>query len=141
MPAKEKLVRWMELLLESPKTRYRFGEKVTVRLVALNNSYEAVTLERKQLVGPNPVPSESKGAPMPVSVEPSFSKNTQNEIKLNPFCFYGRERSFESLPAGKTTFYGYLLKRPSDSMLPQRPGKPEDLDVSAKPLVIEVMRE
>jgi hypothetical protein len=131
----------MELILESEKKVWKHGEKVMVRLVALNDTYEAVTLERKQLIGPNPVPSEATGAPMPVSVEPSFAKNTQNEIKLNPFCFYGRQRTYEALPAGKTTFYAYYLKRPSSSLLPQRPGKPEDLDVAAKPLVIEVMRE
>lgn len=131
----------MELILESEKKEYRSGEKVTVRLVALNNAYEAVTLERKQLIGPNPVPSEATGAPMPVSVEPAFSPNTQNEIRLNPFCFYGRQRSFDGLPAGKTTFYAYYLKRPSGSLLPQHPGKTEDLEVSAKPLVIEVRRE
>lgn len=131
----------MELTLESEKKVWKHGEKVTVRLLALNDTYEAVTLERKQLIGPNPVPGEATGAPMPVSVEPSFSQNTQNEIRLNPFCFYGRQRTFESLPAGKTTFHAYYLKRPSSSLLPQRPGKPEDLDVSAMPLVIEVRRE
>jgi len=131
----------MELLLESEKKVWKHGEKVIVRLVALNNAYEAVTLERKQLIGPNPVPSEATGTPMPVSVEPAFSKNTQNEIKLNPFCFYGRQRTYEGLSAGKTTFYAYYLKRPSASLLPQRPGKPEDLEVSAKPLVIEVLRK
>jgi hypothetical protein len=111
----------MKLVLDVEQATDGQGATLTVRLMALNDSYEAVTLDRRLLIGPNVVPEHLGGAPLPVSREPSFSKREQNEVVLNPWCFYGRQRTFDGLPAGHVTIYAYLLERPTDSLLPDRP--------------------
>ncbi|MBE0480412.1 MAG: hypothetical protein IBX68_05475 [Dehalococcoidia bacterium] len=126
----------MRLLIETEKPAYSSGEPVTVRLLVLNDSYEPVSLDRRLLVGPNPVPEGRP--PFPVSIEPSFSREEQNLIMLNPWCFYGRQRTFDSLPPGKTTVYAYLLRRPTDSLLPGEPGERDALLSAAEPLIVEV---
>jgi hypothetical protein len=111
----------MELILNVEQATDGQGATLTVRLMALNDSYEAVTLDRRLLIGPNVVPEHLAGASLPVSREPSFSKREQNEVVLNPWCFYGRQRTFDGLPAGRVTIYAYLLEQPTDSLLPDRP--------------------
>jgi hypothetical protein len=128
----------MDLFLEVEKDKFGTAETVTVRLLVLNNSYEPAALDRRLLVGPNPVPERSAGAPFPVSVEPALPREEQNLIMLNPWCFYGRQRTFDGFPPGRMTFYGYLLRHTSDLLLPERPGEPEALLVSAEPLVVTI---
>ena len=114
----------MELLLEVDQAPAAEGTTLTVRLTALNDAYEAVTLDRRLLIGPNVVPEQRGGSPMPVSREPGVSKDEQNVIVLNPWCFYGRQRTFDGLPSGRVTVYAYLLEQPTDSLLPDRPALP-----------------
>src|SRR5215813_8243919 len=128
----------MKLFLEVEKDHGGAAKTVTVRLLAVNDSYEPVALDRRLLVGPNAVPERSAGAPFPVSVEPALSREEQNVIMLNPCCLYGRQRPFDGFPSGRVTFHGYLLRQSSDSLLPEKPGKPEALLVSAEPLVVTI---
>jgi hypothetical protein len=127
----------MKLLLRAEKRTWSTGDEVAVQLVAINDSYEAVALDKRLLVGPNPVPARLEGIPFPVSLEPAFPKEEQNVVMLNPWCFYGRERSWK-LPAGRTTFHAYLLRRPVDGLPPEGPKDPEALAVAAEPLVLTV---
>ncbi|RLC93927.1 MAG: hypothetical protein DRI40_08130 [Chloroflexi bacterium] len=127
----------MKLVLRAEKRTWSAGEEVAVQLIAINDSYEAVALDRRLLVGPNPVPAKLEGIPFPVSVEPAFSREEQNVVMLNPWCFYGRER-FWKFPAGRVTFYGYLLRRPVEGMPPEGPKDYEALAVAAEPLVLRV---
>ncbi|HEX3044925.1 MAG TPA: hypothetical protein VHY08_09220 [Bacillota bacterium] len=128
----------MVLFLEAEKDKFGIGETITVSLLALNNSYEPVALDRRLLVGPNPIPECLVGAPFPVSVEPAFHQEEQNLIMLNPWCFYGRRRTFDSFPPGRVTFYSYLLRHASELLLPEKPGESEALFVSAEPLEVTV---
>lgn len=127
----------MELLLELA-TDPRSTEPVTVRLLALNDSYEPTALDRRLLVGPNPVPDRPAGPPFPISVEPALPLEEENLVMLSPWCFYGRQRTFDRLPPGRVSFYGYLLRKASDLLLPERPKEPEALLVAAAPLAITV---
>ena len=111
----------MKLTLEADKREWRAGEAVTVRLVAYNEAYEPVELDRRLLVGPNPVPERAGGPPVPVSLEPAARRKEQNQVLLNPWCLYGRQRVFDSFPAGKVTVYGYLLRRDSGTPTPKGP--------------------
>ena len=128
----------MELFLEIEKETFGAAEKVSVSVLVLNDSYEPVAIDRRLLVGPNPVPERSAGIPFPVSVEPALPREEQNLITLNPFCFYGRQRLFDGFPPGRVTFYGYLLRHPSEVLLPEKPGEPEALFLSAGPLVVTI---
>jgi len=127
----------MKLLLRAQRRRWSTDEEVVVQLLAINDSYEAVNLDKRLLVGPNPVPARSSGIPFPVSLEPTFATEEQNVVVLNPWCFYGRERSWK-LPAGRSTFYGYLLHRPVDALLPDGPGDRKALALEAEPLELRV---
>ena len=128
----------MELCLEMKKDKSETAGIVTVNLLVLNNSYEPVTIDRRLLVGPNPVLEHASGIPFPVSVEPSLTREEENMVTLNPWCIYGRQRTFDSLPQGRATFYGYLLRYPLDALLPERPGEPEALLISAEPLIVSI---
>ena len=128
----------MELVLETEKHVWRVGETVTVRLLVLNNSYTPAAVDRRLLVGPNPVPDSPRGAPFPVSVEPSLPKKRENRVVLNPWCFYGRQRTFKSLPPGRVTFFAYLLQRAVSGLTPQGPTKEEALLVAADSLVLTI---
>src|SRR3712207_3666628 len=108
----------MQLMLEAGKNVWRVGESVVVRLLAYNDAYQPVALDRRLLVGPNPVPARPTGIPFPVSVEPAFPTEEQNVVMLNPWCYYGRQRSLDGLPPGRVTVYGYLLRRPVDGLPP-----------------------
>lgn len=127
----------MKLILRSTKRSWSTGEEVTVQLLAINDSYKVVALDRRLLVGPNPVPSESSGIPFPVSLEPALAREEQNMVMLNPWCFYGRERSWK-LPTGQSTLYCYLLRWPVDTLLPHGPKDMEALALAGEPLVLRV---
>ena len=59
--------------------------QVVVRLLLLNDSFEPVTVDRRLLVGPNPVPSVSTGLPLPISMEPPAEVVAGNLVVLNPW--------------------------------------------------------
>jgi hypothetical protein len=129
----------MQLMLEADKQELSSGEPVAVRVIVLNDSYEPVAVDRRLLVGPNPVPEPRAGSPLPVSLEPAFPDEERNLIYLNPWCFYGRERSWKFLPPGRVTVHAYLLRRPVRSLLAEGPGEPDALLVGAPPLALTVL--
>jgi len=105
--------------------------RVSIRVIALNDSFSPVDLDHRLLVGPNPATAPA----LPVSVEPSFPEEHKNITTLNPWCLYGRERTFEGL-RGEVTFHAYLLSRSEDALLVQGPGDATALLTSADPLSI-----
>ena len=112
----------MQLRLEASANEITSGESVAVRVVVLNDSYQPVTVDRRLLVGPNPVPEHPRqGLPFPVSLEPAFPDEERNLIYLNPWCLYGRERSWEHFPPGRVMVYAYLLQRPVKLAAGRRP--------------------
>jgi len=54
-----------------------------------------------------------------MAMEPGFAEETANQVVLNPFCFYGRERSHEDLPSGEVTVEGFMLARALDQLGPE----------------------
>ncbi len=129
----------MEITLEVAKSVWHIKENVVVRLLVLNNSYEPVSMDRRLLIGPNVVLDGSRGNSLPVSVEPTFTEDEQNLIILNPWCLYGRQRSFDNLPVGNVTLHGYLLKQRTDALLPRGPQEADALLVSATPVVLSII--
>lgn len=127
----------MKLVLESEHLAWRGGETVVIRLIALNDSYEAVTLDRRLLVGPNAT-FGARRMPLPIQLEPEFPDEAHNHIVLNPWCFYGRLRTFSGLPVGQVTFHGYLLRWPEAALLSNGPVDPGALLAEAEPLVITI---
>ena len=128
----------MQLILDVEQASKGQGTTLTVRLMALNDAYGPVTLDRRLLIGPNVVPEHLDGAPLPVSREPSFPKREQNEVVLNPWCFYGRQRTFDGLSTGRVTIHAYLLDRPTDALLSDRPAAVGIAYQSAVPVAIVV---
>lgn len=127
----------MQVQLEVEKTTWRQGEAVAVRLLVLNDSYEPVTIDRRALIGPNPQAAAPSGLPLPVSVESDAPHEEDNRVLLNPWCFYGRERSFDYLPPGQVTIYGYLLRRPGPGG-PAGPADPDDVLTAAAPIKLTI---
>jgi hypothetical protein len=123
----------VQLILESTRDTWTAGETVTVRVLALNDSYEPVSLDRRLLVGPNAVP----GPPL-ISLEPSSREETENMVLLHPWCFYGRERGFDGLLPGRVNFHAYLMERLEQDLLPDRPRDETVRALSAEPLAVEV---
>jgi hypothetical protein len=78
----------------------RAGASDGYRLQALlfNDSYEPVTISRNAFVGPN----VRDGTMRPDAVEATFG-GAEEPLTLQPFTFYGRERSYEGLAAGEAT--------------------------------------
>ena len=63
-----------------------------IRLTALNDSYDKISLDRRLLIGPNVVQEVPNGVDFhPVSVESSLPVEEQNIVTLNPWSLYGRE--------------------------------------------------
>ena len=120
----------MRLTLEQVERAGRGSGHIVVRLLVLNDTFEAVTLDRGKLIGPNPVAAHPTGVPLPISVEPE----TEDAVVLNPWCLYGRQRTFEAI--GEATFHAYLLRHRSDELRPDGPVDPDALDVTAPPLRI-----
>ena len=129
----------MKLELTAAKQTWNGGEAISVRLLALNDSYEPIALDRQLLIGPNPIPQNPRGLPFPVSVEPLFEEKERNVVMLNPWGVYGRERSFPTFPAGQVVFHGYLLQRPVEGLPPKGPSDPQALAVAAEPLVLTII--
>ncbi len=129
----------MKVLLDTDKQYFLEGEMVIIRVYVLNDSYQPAVLDRRLLIGPNPVPEPALEPPMPVSIEPTFPEEEQNLIILNPWCFYGRQRSFDSFLPGQVSFHAYLLRFSTKFLLPQKPKEPEALLVSAEPLKLNIL--
>jgi hypothetical protein len=108
------------------------GPSVTARVMLLNDSFEPVTFDRTLLVGPN---LQFKGAGMiPVSTESRAGKGETSKVTLNPWCFYGRDRTFEAAgTAPEATFHAYLLSEPGP-MLPKGPGGDAEASILAEPV-------
>lgn len=104
---------------------------IAVRLVVVNDSYEPVTLDRRLLLGPHP----ATGDPLLLSSEPTSRRKSENLILLNPWTLYGRERRFQ-YGSGAITFHGYLLRHPTDTLLPHGPGDSGALLAATPPLVV-----
>ncbi|TCO54087.1 hypothetical protein [Actinocrispum wychmicini] len=119
----------MKLTLEQVPTDD--GDKVVVRLVLLNDTYDTVMLDRSLLIGPNPVAAHPTGLPLPISLEPPLSDNT---VVLNPWCLYGRQRTFDA--AGEMTFHAYLLREHTDQLRPDGPVDAALVDIVTVPLTI-----
>lgn len=128
----------MRLEIHTDRPRYRVGERITVRLLAINDSYVPVLLDRRMLIGPTPMLRAQRGMPYPIVIEPAAMDPDRNTLLLNPFCLYGRERVHEGLPAGPVEFRAYLTRRLVDNLSPERPLDPGDLEVEATPLTIEI---
>jgi hypothetical protein len=128
----------MKIILDSEKREYSREKSVIIRIFALNDTYDPVVLDRRLLIGPNPVTNPAIEPPFPLSVEPAFQHETQNLVTLNPWCFYGRQRSFENFPRGTVTFYGYLLRSSQTPLLPDKPKNLNSLAASADPLAIKI---
>jgi len=128
----------MQVFLEVERDQFRTRGAVTARIFVLNDSYEPVILDRRLLVGPNPAPERLAGAPFPVSLEPALPREEQNLIVLNPWCFYGRQRTFDGLPPGRVMIHGYLLRKATHSLLPERPVEPDAIHLPAAPLRVVI---
>jgi hypothetical protein len=118
----------LELAEEAPSAQ----GSVTIRLTLLNDSYQPATVDRRLLIGPHPVGS---GVSL-VSREPAFAEERQNILILNPWCFYGRQRTFAHLPSGTIRFHAYLLKQGEDSLGPEGPQNPAAMFTAAEPLSV-----
>jgi len=77
--------------------------QVLVRALLFNDSFEPVPLSRNAFTGPTPVAALAGGMPQPESVEPTYG-GPDEPLTLQPFTFYGRERSFGELAAGEHQF-------------------------------------
>ena len=105
-----------------------------MRLIVLNDGYEAVAFDRRLLVGPNFAAAAGGAGPLPMAMEPVFAEETANHVVLNPFCFYGRERSQEDLPPGEITVEGFMLARTLDQLGPEGLGAEGAVTTRAEPL-------
>jgi hypothetical protein len=121
----------MRLEIHTDKPRYRIGERITVRLIAINDSYEPVLLDRRTLIGPTPILRAQRGMLYPVAVEPPARDPAHNTLLLQPFCLYGRERVHDGLPAGTVELRAYLTRRVVERFSAERPFDPADLEVEA----------
>jgi hypothetical protein len=128
----------MQVIVESEKRVWRTDEMVVVRVLVLNDSYEPVAIDRRWLVGPNLLFGIPR-MPPPINVEPALASEAENQVVLNPWCVYGRQRSFGPLPLGPVTLHGYLLNRLEDALLPTGPGDPAALLAAAVPLELTIV--
>jgi len=128
----------MKIILETDKQIYNFGDIVTVRLLALNDSYRPADIDRRLLIGPNIKTEPPMNPPHPLSVEPATSNEAHNHLILNPWCFYGRQRTFQNLPQGNATFYAYILKQSYGLLFQDKPGDLSVLLASAEPLLVTI---
>ena len=116
----------LELIADGPGPD---GE-ATIRLLVLNDSGKTAALDRRLLLGPHP----GAGNPMLLASEPSFKDETRNIVHLNPWCLYGRERRY-TYDAGEVTFHAYLLRRPTDQLLPTGPADKKALLIKSELVV------
>jgi hypothetical protein len=96
--------RALRIEIHAPRSA-RAHEECTLRAVLFNDGYEPVAVSRNAFVGPNVRAPHATGHPLPESVEPTFG-GPDEPLTLQPFSFYGRERSY-SLPPGEAEIVAY----------------------------------
>jgi hypothetical protein len=126
----------VKLVLEVSAGRPRRGEPFTVRLLATHDGHDLAWLDRRLLVGPNPVLA-AKTAAFPVSVDPPLPDDRWSTVLLTPSCCYGRERVFRFDQPGQVAFHAYLIAERSDRLLSERPADGDPV-ASAPPLIVEI---
>lgn len=104
---------------------------VVVRLLVVNDSTEDAQVDRSLLWGPHP----ESGAPGMLAGEPGGDKKSAT-VLLHPGGVVGRERRYQYGPGESVTFHGYLLKKATDTLLPQGPGDADALEAAATPLEV-----
>jgi hypothetical protein len=76
------------------------ADTCVIRALLFNDTYEPVAVSRNAFVGPNVLSVGASGHPLPDSVEATFG-GAEEGLTLQPFTFYGRERTFSGLAAGR----------------------------------------
>jgi hypothetical protein len=71
-----------------------------LRAVLFNDGYEPVGISRNAFIGPSVQARAPSDYAQPASVEPTYG-HADEPMTLQPFTFYGRERTFTGLPAGE----------------------------------------
>jgi hypothetical protein len=125
----------VKLTLERVEQAEEQSGQIVVRLLVLNDSYDVVTVDRGRLIGPNPVAARPSGLPLPISMEPTAEDGPESTVALNPWCLYGRQRTFDAI--GGLTFHGYLLRKRTDELQPDGPVDADALAVAAPPLTVD----
>lgn len=113
----------MRIEIVAPES-IKSSETCNLRVLLFNDSYEPTPISRNAFVGPNLRGLTSVGFPHPKSVEPTFGEQDE-PLMLQPFTFYGRERTYNDLQPGEVEVTAYY--RPGDSG--------EELSVSARILI------
>jgi hypothetical protein len=78
---------------------------VRLRALLFNGGYEPVTISRNAFVGPN-LSVVPDGEPRPESVEPTLG-GPEELLTLQPFTFYGRERTFDRIDGRELALLAY----------------------------------
>ena len=98
------------------------GGKIGLRALLFNDGFEPLAVSRNAFVGPN-VSDPSHGAPRPASVEPTLG-GPEEPLTLQPFTFYGRERTFEGVADGATMEAHYRSADGATEISASRPIEP-----------------
>jgi hypothetical protein len=128
----------VQVRLLAQKATWQRDEPVVVWVVALNDTYQDATLDRRLLVGPTPILAEAS-RPLPVSLESPTAREEDNCLLLQPFCLYGRQREFGGLPPGQLTFHAYLLDEPVSGAPPVRAQDVQAAHSAAEPLELTIL--
>lgn len=102
----------LEIQLTSP---IKESTDVLFRAILFNDDYDPLPVSRNAFIGPNVRALSPAGFPLPDSVEATFG-GPDEALTLQPFTFYGRERTFSNLAAGEievTAVYRGAEGRPS----------------------------
>lgn len=94
----------MRIEFHTPQT-IKASEECRLRAILFNDSYEPVAVSRNAFVGPNLRALVAGVFPQPESVEATLGQ-ADEPLTLQPFTFYGRERSF-SLQPGEIEIHAY----------------------------------
>jgi hypothetical protein len=89
----------MRLEIAGP-SKVTVGDTVILRAILFNDDYRPARVSRNAFVGPSLGTLYGEAMPFPISVEPSFGQ-AEEPLTLQPFSFYGRERSFAGLTPGQ----------------------------------------
>ena len=89
----------MRIEIHCPQS-IKASEECRVRALLINDGYQPVEVSRNAFVGPNVQELASTGSPRPDSVEPTFG-GAEQPLTLQPFTFYGRERTFSNVAVGE----------------------------------------
>jgi len=89
----------MRIEIDGPDT-VSTTEECRLRAMLFNDGYEPVAVSRNAFVGPSFHAMAPGGYPQPASVEPTFGQ-VDEPLTLQPFSFYGRERTLGGLDAGE----------------------------------------